>query len=87
MVFFPLKYVEYHSSSMQLPILVNRGWVPRSWKDRSVENLQSGKQPMATLSVQDSETSSWWRFWSSMRKKVEVIAIFSICHRTIPSLS
>ncbi|XP_042963757.1 surfeit locus protein 1-like isoform X1 [Carya illinoinensis] len=71
-VITPLMPIPNSTESMQLPILVNRGWVPRSWKDRSVEDFQSGKQPLATPSVQDSERSSWWRFWSPKRQKVEV---------------
>jgi surfeit locus 1 family protein len=59
---------------MQLPILVNRGWVPRSWKDKSLEDLQSSEQPSntATPSVKDSERSSWWRIWSKKPKNIEV---------------
>ncbi|KAK4557610.1 hypothetical protein RGQ29_007386 [Quercus rubra] len=61
---------------MQLPILVDRGWVPRSWKEKSLEDLQSSELPSstATPSVKDSESSSWWRIWSKKPKNIEVNA-------------
>ena len=54
--------------------MVNRGWVPRSWKEKSLEDLQSSELPSntATPSVKDSESSSWWRIWSKKPKNIEV---------------
>uniref|UniRef100_A0A2N9EE75 SURF1-like protein n=1 Tax=Fagus sylvatica TaxID=28930 RepID=A0A2N9EE75_FAGSY len=73
-VITPLVPIPNNTESMQLPILVNRGWVPRSWKDKSLEDLQSSEQPSntATPSVKDSERSSWWRIWSKKPKNIEV---------------
>lgn len=61
---------------MQLPILVNRGWVPRSWRDKHLENPPVDEQSknMASPFGEESERSSWWRFWSKKSKIVEVVA-------------
>ncbi|MED6175728.1 Surfeit locus protein 1 [Stylosanthes scabra] len=62
-VITPLMPVENHPDSF--PILVNRGWVPRSWKDKFLEATQDEKFPDAVPSPsQDDGTASWWRFWS-----------------------
>ncbi|XP_059455713.1 surfeit locus protein 1 [Corylus avellana] len=73
-VITPLMPIPNSTESVQSPILVNRGWVPRSWRDQSLEDLQSGKKPpiIPPPSVEDSEGSSWWRFWSKKRNNVEV---------------
>ncbi|CAK7349558.1 unnamed protein product [Dovyalis caffra] len=58
---------------VQSPILVNRGWVPRSWKDESLEVSQDDEEQsdIAVASAQGSEKSSWWRFWSKKPKTIE----------------
>ena len=65
---------------MQSPILVNRGWVPRSWRDKSREVLQNDELPstVGRSSVKD-QGSSWWRFWSKKPKIIEVIYITTDC--------
>ncbi|XP_050257346.1 surfeit locus protein 1 [Quercus robur] len=75
-VITPLLPIPNNTESMQSPILVNRGWVPRSWKEKSLEDLQSSELPSstATPSVKDSESSSWWRIWSKKPKNIEVNA-------------
>ena len=62
--------------SVQLPILVNRGWVPRSWRDKHLEDLPLDEQSnnIASPSSQESGRSSLWRFWSKKPKIVEVVA-------------
>lgn len=62
--------------SVQSPILVNRGWVPRSWRDKFLQDLPVDEQSknIALPSIQESERSSWWRFWSKKPKTVEVVA-------------
>ncbi|KAL1356900.1 hypothetical protein HN51_008892 [Arachis hypogaea] len=64
-VITPLMPVENHPDSVTFPILVNRGWVPRSWKDKFVEATLDEKFPNAVPSPsQDDGTTSWRRFWS-----------------------
>ncbi|KAI7733274.1 hypothetical protein M8C21_007249 [Ambrosia artemisiifolia] len=49
----------------KMPILVNRGWVPRSWRDKSLKALEEDGHPQSTeLTDIQQERSSWWSFWS-----------------------
>ncbi|KAL6963009.1 Surfeit locus protein 1 [Sarracenia purpurea var. burkii] len=66
----PLIPIPNDPKSLQLPILVNRGWVPRSWRDKSVEVSQNDKRPatIESSSAQENERSSWLRFWSKKSK-------------------
>ncbi|XP_065628537.1 surfeit locus protein 1-like isoform X2 [Quercus suber] len=75
-VITPLLPIPNNTESMQSPILVNSGWVPRSWKEKSLEDLQSSELPSstATPSVKVSESSSWWRIWSKKPKNIEISA-------------
>ncbi|XP_028792170.1 surfeit locus protein 1-like [Neltuma alba] len=52
--------------SVSFPVIVNRGWVPRSWRDKFVEASQDGEQSSERLPSpsQAGGTKSWWRFWS-----------------------
>ncbi|GAV73422.1 SURF1 domain-containing protein, partial [Cephalotus follicularis] len=58
---------------VQSTVLVNRGWVPRDWKDKPLEIPHDSHQhaDIASLSVQYGEQSTWWRFWSKKPKIVE----------------
>ncbi|KAL2461748.1 Surfeit locus protein 1 [Abeliophyllum distichum] len=61
----PLLPVPDAPESLQTPILVNRGWVPRNWRDKALKvsednELTSG----ASTPAQESAESSWWHFWS-----------------------
>ncbi|KAB5531763.1 hypothetical protein DKX38_018433 [Salix brachista] len=69
----PLMPVSKNPDCVQSPILVNRGWVPRSWKDKSLEVSQNDEQPsdIAMTSAQGSEKSSWWKFGSKKPKTIE----------------
>ncbi|KAF9671290.1 hypothetical protein SADUNF_Sadunf12G0032000 [Salix dunnii] len=69
----PLMPVPKNPECVQSPILVNRGWVPRSWKDKSLEVSQNDEQPsdIAMTCAQGSEKSSWWRFGSKKPKTIE----------------
>lgn len=61
--------------SIKCPILVNRGWVPRSWRDEFVETTEDHGQSPKALSrpIQKPEPKRhWWAFWSKMPKTVEV---------------
>ncbi|XP_052181690.1 surfeit locus protein 1 [Diospyros lotus] len=68
----PLMPIPSSPESVQSPILVNRGWVPRSWRDKSREVLQNDELPstVGPSSVKD-HGSSWWRFWSKKPKIIE----------------
>ncbi|KAJ9141561.1 hypothetical protein P3X46_032084 [Hevea brasiliensis] len=67
-VITPLMAIPNNRESVRSPILVNRGWVPRIWKERSLEIAQDIGPPSST---QESEQSSWWKFWSKKRKVIE----------------
>lgn len=67
----PLMPLPTTPQSLQMPILVNRGWVPRSWRDKSVKILQeNGSHEQEDGSHEQSmgptklESNSWWRLWS-----------------------
>uniref|UniRef100_A0A3B6HNR1 SURF1-like protein n=1 Tax=Triticum aestivum TaxID=4565 RepID=A0A3B6HNR1_WHEAT len=52
--------------SLQSPILVNRGWIPRAWRDK---NMQDHQDLGETLDVNEAdkktdERGTWWKFWS-----------------------
>lgn len=68
--------VYYHFLiSVKFPVLVNRGWVPRSWRDKFLETLDDAGKPTdaSETSVQKSEEKSWWKLWSKKPKNVEVV--------------
>ncbi|KAI3694455.1 hypothetical protein L1987_77420 [Smallanthus sonchifolius] len=50
--------------SLLMPILVNRGWVPRSWRDKSLKVLEEDGRQQSIESTDIQESSSWWSFWS-----------------------
>ncbi|KAJ6802000.1 surfeit locus protein 1-like [Iris pallida] len=54
------------TDSSQLPILVNRGWVPRSWRNKSLGDSHDVEEPInpKTEDVQQNKESVWWKFWS-----------------------
>ncbi|KAI0496044.1 hypothetical protein KFK09_022351 [Dendrobium nobile] len=58
------------SDSVQRPILVNRGWVPRSWRNRSIKDSQPSKKSSdsKTTDLQVNGGSIWWKFWSRKPK-------------------
>ncbi|EEF31590.1 surfeit locus protein 1 [Ricinus communis] len=68
-VITPLMPIPNNPESVRSPILVNRGWVPRIWKERSLEISQDDEQP--SLAAQKGERISWWKFWSKKQKVVE----------------
>ncbi|XP_009623938.1 surfeit locus protein 1-like [Nicotiana tabacum] len=70
-VITPLLPLENDPKSVQSPILVNRGWVPRNWRDKSLEVAGADDQPSSIAPPsQESAKSSWWMF-GSKKKKVE----------------
>ncbi|XP_028764029.1 surfeit locus protein 1 [Neltuma alba] len=66
--------------SVSFPVIVNRGWVPRSWRDKFVEASQDGEQSSEPLPspLQAGGTKSWWRFWSRKPDITEVLSSFWI---------
>ncbi|KAK6916227.1 Surfeit locus 1/Shy1, partial [Dillenia turbinata] len=58
---------------VQAPVLINSGWVPRSWRDESVEVSQKDEQPSigASSSAQDTQKRSWWMFSYKKPKIIE----------------
>ncbi|XP_047337766.1 surfeit locus protein 1 [Impatiens glandulifera] len=73
-VITPLMPVPGYPESLQFPVLVNRGWVPRSWREKHLEALEHDDQPSnssSSSSVQVGERSSWWKLWSKKPKLVE----------------
>ncbi|XP_042508509.1 surfeit locus protein 1 [Macadamia integrifolia] len=65
-VITPLLPLADSSESVQSAVLVNRGWVPRNWKDNSSEVSQDGEQPqnLPSPNTTKNEGNSQWRFWS-----------------------
>ncbi|GAU21540.1 hypothetical protein TSUD_35030 [Trifolium subterraneum] len=57
--------VHDYPDSVSSRILVNRGWVPRSWKEKFLEASHDEQfaDPLPSPSQADG-TRSWWRFWS-----------------------
>ncbi|TVU48038.1 hypothetical protein EJB05_07660 [Eragrostis curvula] len=52
--------------SSQSPILVNRGWVPRGWRDKNTmddQNVGEASESQDTVKKTEKK-SSWWNFWS-----------------------
>lgn len=56
--------------SVQRPILVNRGWVPRGWRNKFLKDPRASKKSSdsETTDVQLNGGSTWWKFWSQKSK-------------------
>lgn len=77
-VITPLMPIPNNPRSAQSPILVNRGWVPRSWKDKSSKHSLDDEQPLAMESPTGGESrSSWWWFQSNKPDVVQVPDVIS----------
>ncbi|XP_027122804.2 surfeit locus protein 1-like [Coffea arabica] len=66
----PLLPIPGNPESLQSPILVNRGWVPRAWRDKSLEAPADDRQASdaPSSSTRENTKGSWWPFAS---KKAE----------------
>ncbi|KAJ3673954.1 hypothetical protein LUZ60_005946 [Juncus effusus] len=58
-------------AGVQTPILVNRGWVPQSWRDKHIKGENNSKEISKSEQDKDKDkdekTASWWNF-RSMKK-------------------
>ncbi|KAJ8771912.1 hypothetical protein K2173_027089 [Erythroxylum novogranatense] len=74
-VITPLVPIPNNPESIQSPVLVNRGWVPRSWKENSTGVSRDGEQQLEITpsSAQNNKQISWWRFWSKKQNLKEQI--------------
>lgn len=73
-VITPLMPIPGLPDSVRSPVLVNRGWAPCTWKEKALEvDQQSSEQPsdIGPSLVQESERSSWWKFWSKKTESQE----------------
>ncbi|KAI3782713.1 hypothetical protein L2E82_12767 [Cichorium intybus] len=69
----PLMPLPSSPESLQMPILVNRGWVPRSWRDKSLKVIQNEEHPTTVESTTSQDSSSRWRFWSKKSNITEKV--------------
>nr|XP_043621939.1 surfeit locus protein 1-like [Erigeron canadensis] len=67
----PLMPLPDSPESLQMPLLVNRGWVPRSWRDKSLKGQQDDEHPQSKDSVPTQDSGTWWRFWSKSPNVIE----------------
>nr|DAD41515.1 TPA_asm: hypothetical protein HUJ06_015838 [Nelumbo nucifera] len=79
-VITPLVPITDNPERVQSPILVNRGWVPRNWRDKPVEASQDVEQSSNKMyhDVGENERSSWWKFWSKKPKHIKVFGSWSM---------
>ncbi|XP_043713251.1 surfeit locus protein 1 isoform X2 [Telopea speciosissima] len=65
-VITPLLPLADNSKSVQSAVLVNKGWVPRNWKDKPSDVSQDGEPPpnLPSPNTTQNEGNSPWRFWS-----------------------
>ncbi|XP_057550961.1 surfeit locus protein 1-like [Amaranthus tricolor] len=70
----PLVPITSNLDSVQSPVLVNRGWVPRSWRDKALESSQDVEEAKDLPSTASStgEKHYFWRFWSKTPLPTEV---------------
>lgn len=70
----------FNVASVQSPVLVNRGWVPRSWRERdnTTGSRQNGKQSHTDPASVQKSASPWWKFWSKKPTRNEVVLIIIV---------
>ncbi|XXG56869.1 hypothetical protein AAC387_Pa03g4179 [Persea americana] len=59
--------------SAQLSVLVNRGWVPRSWRNKPSEDLRDVEKSstVAPQYIEEKERSFWRRLWPKKPKAIK----------------
>ncbi|KAK4775502.1 hypothetical protein SAY87_023463 [Trapa incisa] len=61
-----------NSRSIKCPMLVNRGWVPRSWRDEFLEtNHEDSPKVLSPSSQKSVPTRHWWAFWSKIPEPIK----------------
>ncbi|KAE8722433.1 Surfeit locus protein 1 [Hibiscus syriacus] len=69
-VITPLMRIPGDAESVQSPVLVNRGWVPRSWRDKSFEVPEDREKSSSMDAVPaPPNEQSWWRIFQSKKQK------------------
>lgn len=73
--FLSYLFIENCLVSAQLSVLVNRGWVPRSWRNKLSEDLQDVEKSstVASQNIEEKERSFWRRLWRKKPKAIKVI--------------
>ncbi|KAK1275056.1 Surfeit locus protein 1 [Acorus gramineus] len=69
----PLIPVTNHPESVQMAVLVNRGWVPRRWRDESF-HLHDGEKSSSITPPHIEEVEEWnpwWKFWSKKSESIK----------------
>lgn len=83
----PLMPVSGDPLSVQSPILVNRGWVPQSWRDNFREASKTDKTEKQDIDApppaSKDEKTSWWRSWFRKSEKDEAKEQVSVTSREI----
>ena len=67
--------VRKYLASVQSSVLVNRGWVPRSWRNKFFEDSDEVRQPPNVTTVDEVENKHgpWWKFWSKQPPVAKVL--------------
>ncbi|CAN6448126.1 unnamed protein product [Victoria cruziana] len=51
--------------SVQVPVLVNRGWVPRAWRNKFLEDsAEMTGSSSAEVDNTQNKHEPWWKFWA-----------------------
>ncbi|XP_042379554.1 surfeit locus protein 1-like [Zingiber officinale] len=73
-VITPLVPRRTEPGSVQVPVLVNRGWVPRGWRQKSLGNSENFRTSSiaGTVEAKENEGSIRWKFWSRKPEALKV---------------
>ncbi|KAF3773778.1 Surfeit locus protein 1 [Nymphaea thermarum] len=64
-VFTWVSYERKYLASVQLSVLVNRGWVPRSWRNKFLENsAEITESSITKVDGAEHKHEPWWKFWT-----------------------
>lgn len=67
-------------ASVQVPVLVNRGWVPRAWRNKFLEDSaeMTGSSSTEVDNTQNKH-EPWWKFWAKGPTVSKVILVHQKC--------